>query len=225
MPAPIEFVREICVASTFDQAPVPGFGVVYSLGKDTNGRVYVRVFAWAEITHQIRDLPLQEFLKDGFYAHDIKDQIRAAAEGDPTWIWSTPYPPSLVRLAEVLSLVEKDAASVADDELVNLVRGAYWGTNCWSWVEMSLALISAVCGLRPHLAVALISDPISGMIQGGLTDENDVIAQGIALAKKESPYVPLTAAGRRWLLQEWPKLEKEAKEIFRRECVEEPTRN
>jgi hypothetical protein len=58
------------------------------------------------------------------------------------------------------------------------------------------------------------------MIQGGLTDENDVIAQGVAVARKERPYVPLTDAGRTWLLQNWPGLEEDAKVIFRRKWIE-----
>lgn len=218
VPSQIQFVREVHVASVFSPDPVPGAGAEFSLGKDAHGRVYVRVCAWAEITHQIRDAPLDEFLKDPFYPEDIKAQVRAAAESDASWIWS--HPPELVRLAEVLSRAKEDAASVPDDELVNLVRATYWGTDSWSWVEMSLAVISAVCALRPHLAAELIADPISAMIQGGLTDENDIIAQGTALAKKETPYVPLTEVGRRWLLQDWPSLENMAKDTFRRELIE-----
>lgn len=85
---------------------------------------------------------------------------------------------------------------------------------------MSLAIVSATCALRPHLALDLIEDPIEVMIAGGLDDEADVIAQGIALARKDHPYVPLTDDGRTWLLETWPGLEEGAKAIFRRKWVE-----
>jgi hypothetical protein len=133
-------------------------------------------------------------------------------------IWA--YPPQLVRFAETLERARNDASSVSDKELVEQVRATYWGTNCWSWVEMSLAIISAACALRPHLAEELISDPIEVMIAGGLDDANDVIAQGLALARKERPYVPLTDAGRAWLLRDWPLLEAKAKVIFQTKLIE-----
>lgn len=85
---------------------------------------------------------------------------------------------------------------------------------------MSFAIISATCALRPHLALDLIGDPIAIMIQGGLEGEEDVIAQGVALARKEGPYVPLTEEGRTWLLESWPRLERDARAIFRRKWLE-----
>lgn len=109
---------------------------------------------------------------------------------------------------------------MSDEELIAQARAAYWGTNCWSWVEMSFAIISATCALRPHLALDLIGDPIDAMIQGGLEREEDVIAQGVAYARKERPYVPLTEEGRTWLLESWPRLEGDARAIFRRKWIE-----
>lgn len=81
-------------------------------------------------------------------------------------------------------------------------------------------MISATCALRPHLAEELIADSIEAMIAGGLEDANDVIAQGVALARKEWPYVPLTDEGRTWLLQDWPLLERQAKAIFQAKWIE-----
>jgi hypothetical protein len=129
------------------------------------------------------------------------------------------HPPELVRFARFLAR-EEEQPSASDEEFIAQVRATYWGTNCWSWVEMSFAIISAACAQRPHLALELIADPIDVMIQGGLTDENDVIAQGVAVARKERPYVPLTDAGRTWLLESWPLLEQEAKATFRRKWTE-----
>lgn len=85
---------------------------------------------------------------------------------------------------------------------------------------MALAIVSAVCALRPHLAEELIADPIDVMIQGGLDREEDVIAQGIALKRKSDPYVPLTEAGRAWLETSWSLLEKQVRAIFRRKMVD-----
>jgi len=133
-------------------------------------------------------------------------------------IWTEPR--QLARFAEVLSRARADESSVSDEELITQVRAAYWGTNCWSWVEMSFAIISATCALRPHLSLELIGDPIDVMIQGGLDREEDVIAQGVAVARKERPYVPLTDEGRAWLLESWPQLEDDAKAIFRRKWIE-----
>jgi hypothetical protein len=129
------------------------------------------------------------------------------------------HPPELVRFAQFLAR-EEEQPSASDEEFIAQVRATYWGTNCWSWVEMSFAIIAAACAQRPHLALELIADPIDVMIQGGLTDENDVIAQRVAVARKERPYVPLTDAGRTWLLENWPGLEEDAKVILRRKWIE-----
>lgn len=130
------------------------------------------------------------------------------------------YPPQLVRFAEYLARAEQEPTSISDEELIEQVRAAYWGTNCWCYVEMSLAIIAAACALRPQLAAELIADPIEAMIAGGLDSEDDVIAQGVALARKTKPYIPLSAEGRAWLLSQWPGLESEAKAVFRRKWVE-----
>ena len=130
------------------------------------------------------------------------------------------HPPQLARLEQTLTRARENPASLSDEELISEVRATYWGTNCWSWVEMSLAIISAVCALRPHLADELIGDPIGVMIEGGLDNEDDLISQGVALARKSDPYVPLTDDGRLWLRQSWPLLESQAKMIFRRKLRE-----
>ena len=130
------------------------------------------------------------------------------------------HPPQLALLEQTLAAARQNPASISDEDLMFRVRATYWGTNCWSWVEMSLAIVSAVCALRPHLADELIGDPIGVMIEGGLDDENDVISQGVALARKSEPYVTLTAEGRTWLEESWPLLEQKAKEIFRRKLSE-----
>ena len=132
-------------------------------------------------------------------------------------VWKDP--PQLVRFAEFLARQDSDPAA-SDEDFIREARAAYWGTNCWSWVEMSFAIISAACARRPHLAPELIADPIDVMIQGGLTDENNVVRIGVALARKPDPYVPLTEEGRRWLLESWPLLEDEAKATFRRKWIE-----
>ena len=66
----------------------------------------------------------------------------------------------------------------------------------------------------------LIEHPIEIMIAGGLDNENDVIAQSVALARKNDPYVPLTDKGRTWLLESWPALEETVKGVFRRKWDE-----
>jgi hypothetical protein len=132
-------------------------------------------------------------------------------------VWT--HPPQLVRFAEFLSRAETDP-TISNEDVIKQVRATYWGTNAWSFVEMSLAIVSVTCVARPHLADELIADPIEAMIAGGLESEDDVIAQGVALAKKDHPYVPLTEGGRAWLLETWPRLEQSAKEKFRRKWAE-----
>lgn len=143
--------------------------------------------------------------------------MNAAGEHGAMTPWTRP--PQLVSFAEFLAR-EEENPSASDEEFIAQVRAAYWDTNCWSWVEMSLAIISAACAQRPHLAPELIADPIDVMIQGGLHTEDLVIAQGVALAKKSDPYVPLTDAGRTWLLECWPLLENVARATFRRKWLE-----
>lgn len=69
--------------------------------------------------------------------------------------------------------------------------------------------------MRPHLIRELIVHPIEAMIAGGLLDENDVISQGLVYANNPEPYVEPTPDGRRWLLEQWPKLGVVVAEIYR----------
>lgn len=108
--------------------------------------------------------------------------------------WTRPR--QLARFDEYLARAKAEPASISDEQLMEQVRATYWGTNCWCYVEMSLAIISATCALRPHLAEQLIADPIAAMIAGGLDREDEVIAQGVALAHKPDPYVPLSCMRR-----------------------------
>src|SRR5262245_9273873 len=101
-------------------------------------------------------------------------------------------PKQLVEFEALLDCARGEPESVSDDALVAKIRETYWATNAWCWVEMSLAVISAACAARPHLWAHVIGDPIEAMIAGGLENDGDVIAQGIALARKSDPYVPLT---------------------------------
>lgn len=74
--------------------------------------------------------------------------------------------------------------------------------------------------MRPHLVRELIAHPIEAMIAGGLLDENDVIAQGVAYANKEQPYVEPSPEGRQWLLEQWPKFGDDVREVYRRKYLE-----
>lgn len=74
--------------------------------------------------------------------------------------------------------------------------------------------------MRPHLVRDLIAHPIEAMIAGGLLDESDVIAQGIAYANKKHPYVEPSPEGRQWLLEQWPKLGNDVREVYRQKYFE-----
>lgn len=121
----------------------------------------------------------------------------------------------LIELIALYAHAGANPQAVTDADFVRQITGTFWGTNCWCFVEQSLAIIAPACALRPHLARELIAHPIEAMIAGGLDDENAVIAQGIALAHKRDPYLELTPAGRRWLLEQWPGLESVAIDVFR----------
>jgi hypothetical protein len=134
----------------------------------------------------------------------------------PTWT----NPPQLVALEAMLDRARDTPEAVSDEELLTCIQATYWGTNCWSWVEMSLAIVSATCAVQPSLAVHLLNDPIEAMIAGGLDQEEDVIPEGLALARKARPYVPLIQPGRVWLLETWPMLEPDVRAVFRRKLAE-----
>jgi hypothetical protein len=128
----------------------------------------------------------------------------------------------LVALEAMLDRARDTPEAVSDEELVTCIRATYRGTNCWSWVDMSLVVISAACAVRPSLAVYLLDDPIEVIIAGGLDKEEDVIPYGLALARAADPYVPLTEPGRAWLLETWPMLEPDVRTVFRRKWAEMP---
>lgn len=69
-------------------------------------------------------------------------------------------------------------------------------------LERDLHLVWMV---KPHLVRELVAYPIEAMIAGGLLDENDVNAQGVAYANKEHRCVEPSPEGRKWSLEQLPK--------------------
>lgn len=126
----------------------------------------------------------------------------------------------LAELAEFYEAVSAAPEAVSDAEFVQNITRAFWPTNCWAFVEQAFAIIAPGCAMRPHLVRELIAHPIEAMVFGGLVEENDVIAQGTALANKAHPYVAPSLAGRQWLLEQWPTLEPLAIEVFRQKYHE-----
>lgn len=104
--------------------------------------------------------------------------------------------------------------SIADSEVIFSIENSFWGTNCWSYVEQSLAIIAPACLYKPHLIKTLIRYPIDAMIAGGLENLEEIIPIGLALAEKERPYLELTEDGKHWLTVVWPTLDVEIKTVF-----------
>ncbi|MFS2032775.1 hypothetical protein ACEN8I_02015 [Polaromonas sp. CT11-55] len=104
--------------------------------------------------------------------------------------------------------------AITDEQVVQMIRSTFWSANCWSFVEAAFAIISPACAMRPHLTKLLIEEPIRAMVYGGLEDPGAVVTQGLALAGKPDPEVELTLEGKKWLLEEWPKFEAVARQVF-----------
>lgn len=104
---------------------------------------------------------------------------------------------------------------ITDEEVLKRVRSAFLPTNCWAFVECSFAVVAPACALRSHLTKQLVEATIRAMVYGGLEDESLVVAQGVAVATKSNPDVEVTPEGRAWLLNEWPKHEEMARQVFR----------
>jgi hypothetical protein len=132
--------------------------------------------------------------------------------------WSSPR--RLAELGELYEAAKSAPESVSDAELIQRITGTFWPTNCWAFVEQAFAIIAPACAMRPHLVRELIAHPIEAMIAGGLLDENEVIPQRVAFANKVDPYVAPSPDGRRWLLEQWPKLEAEVVDVFRQKYHE-----
>jgi hypothetical protein len=132
--------------------------------------------------------------------------------------WSSPR--RLAELGKFYDAVKTAPESVSDAEFIQHISGVFWPTNCWAFVEQAFAIIAPGCALRPHLVRDLIVHPIVAMIAGGLVDENDVVAHGVAYANKVRPYVEPSPDGRQWLLEQWPTLEAVAIEVFRQKYQE-----
>jgi hypothetical protein len=128
-----------------------------------------------------------------------------------------------VELSQVYEGVRDGKLEIGDDDLVAKVRAAFWGTNAYDAIQMAFAVIGPACYFRPHLAPRLIDRPIEHIIAlGGMAPdrEDDLIAQGVAVAHMEKTYVPLLDEGRQWLLEGWPKVEHQARAEFRRQWAE-----
>lgn len=126
--------------------------------------------------------------------------------------WSSPE--QLVKLQAFYEADARDPLRFDDDEFLANVEQAFWGTNCWAYVEASFAIIAPACARRPHLARRLIWHPIGAMVAGGLEDPKAVVAQGFAFATKERPYVEPSPEGREWLITRWLELDSVAQEVF-----------
>ncbi|MBE7498024.1 MAG: hypothetical protein HS117_24040 [Verrucomicrobiaceae bacterium] len=126
--------------------------------------------------------------------------------------WS--HPQQLVELAAFYEEEARNPGRFSDAEFMAAVEKAFWGTNCWSYVEAAFAIIAPACGRRPHLTRSLIKHPIDAMIAGGLDDSALVIAQGVACATKSEHYVEPTDEGKEWLLGEWTKSDELVQEVW-----------
>jgi hypothetical protein len=127
--------------------------------------------------------------------------------------WRSPR--RLAQLGEFYEAVKAAPESVSDVEFIHRITQVFWPTNCWAYVEQAFAIIAPGCAMRPHLVRQLVVHPIEAMVAGGLEDENDVIAQGLAYANKVRPYVDPSPDGRQWLLERWPMFEDVVIELFR----------
>ncbi|MGH1343614.1 MAG: hypothetical protein ACRBN8_18800 [Nannocystales bacterium] len=126
--------------------------------------------------------------------------------------WTTPQ--QLVELAAFYEAEAIDLSRFDDETFVRNVEKALWGTNCWSFVEASFAIIAPACSRRPHLTRTLFRHPIRAMIAGGLEDPGEVMALGSACATRNDPYVQPSEEGRSWLVSDWPKFDPVAREVF-----------
>lgn len=124
------------------------------------------------------------------------------------------YPKQLVELAKFYEQAKQYPESFSDAQFLAAINRSFWPTNCWSFVEAAFAIIAPGCAMRPHLTRQLIQHPIEAMIAGGLEDPKAIIAQGIACATKQNPYVEPTTEGKKWLLNDWPKLELQVTAVF-----------
>ena len=122
---------------------------------------------------------------------------------------------SLRELASFLRELREHSGTITDDEVVLQVTRAYpAATNCWAFVEYSLAIIASACAERPSVTERLIEEPIRAMVYGGLDQASEVIPQGLALADKLEPAVELLPEGRRWLKESWPQYDVAVRRIF-----------
>lgn len=124
------------------------------------------------------------------------------------------HPKELRELKDFYGKLKNNPDSISDAEVISKIESSFWGTNCWSYVEQSLAIIAPACFYKPHLTTVLIKYPIEAMIAGGLDNYKDVIAYALVIAEKENPYVPLTEEGMCWLKNTWPILDEDIKNIF-----------
>ncbi|XLZ67837.1 hypothetical protein ABT364_14850 [Massilia sp. SR12] len=129
-------------------------------------------------------------------------------------------PRRLAELGQFYKSVRLAPESISDTDFIQRITDTFWPTNCWAFVEQAFAIIAPGCAMRPHLVREFIAYPIEAMIAGGLSDGNDVIAQGVAFAHKAQPYVEPSPDGRRWLLEQWPKLEADILEVYRQKYHE-----
>lgn len=132
--------------------------------------------------------------------------------------WS--YSRRLVELENFYARAQLDPDTVSDDDFIRKITQTFWATNCACFVQQAFAIIAPGCAMRPHLVRELIAHPIEAMIAGGLDDEQEVIRQGIWCATKAEPYVEPSPDGKRWLLEQWPKLEAVAIAVFRAKIKE-----
>ncbi|MGK7928619.1 MAG: hypothetical protein AB4290_25850 [Spirulina sp.] len=126
--------------------------------------------------------------------------------------WS--HSQQLVELSRFYEQEAKAPEAFSDEELLHHITKTFWPTDCWCFVEESFAIIAPACKRRPHLVRELIYHPIDAMICGGLEDPELIIAQGVACTTKKEHYVEPSEEGKEWLIHDWPKFSKVAKEVF-----------
>ena len=126
--------------------------------------------------------------------------------------WTSPQ--QLVELEAFYEKARASPESFNDEEFLAHINRAFFPTNCWAFAEAAFAIIAPGCAMRPHLVRQLIVSPIQAMIAGGLENPNDIFAQGTATATKFIFGTEPTPEGKKWLLEEWPRVQEVAIQVF-----------
>ncbi len=197
--------QAVFLAEAFDDAQVARLAEILGIDPTDPNQHHVNLdrVDWAAFSTEFAEGNETESLRRaGFSFHLVFDTMAIPADD-----WSSMH--QLRRLREFYEVARREPEKVTDEEFLSAVRGAFWGTNSFAFVEAAFAIIAPGCLLRRHLTQIMLRAPVRAAVACGVEVPEQIVAWGVRCADPNNPrvYVRSMPDGIVWLKNDLPLLQ------------------